>query len=256
MRDLTIGLCGEGAAATRLAERVERIRQPLGWRDACLPTRLPDVDACLIACPVVDRVPTARVLVRVGTPVLMAWPPAGSVGELRRLVREAEESGVAAAASLPLRFHPDLAELPSAPRLVTIDHTGVGGPVTLSTLATLADLALQLGRGYRPRRLVATLVRTPTHAARAASFSVRFDNGMLIHATAFAAGTPAMRIRAVSSTAESATDLFAGGGLAYAENAELRAFLRAAAERRPLRPGLNAGLDALRLAALIRKRAR
>lgn len=256
MRHLRIGLCGDGAAAQALADRLDRTDVRVTWRDACLSARLPNVDACLIAGPIADRVETARVLVRVGTPVFLAWPPANDLRSLNKLAREADESGVAAWASLPLRFHSDLADLPPAPRLVTLECRGVRAPTSVASLSTMADLVLQLGRGYAPKRLLSTFVRTPTREPRAAAFSVRFDSGMLVHATAMAGGTPSIRLNAVSALTTHTYDLLASGAIARAEDAELAAFLSAAAERRPMRPGLTAARDALRLAAHVSKRAR
>lgn len=256
MRHLRIGLCGDGLAAQALADRLDRADVHVTWRDACLSTRLPNVDACLIAGPIADRVETARVLVRVGTPVFLAWPPANDLRSLRKLSREADESGVAAWASLPLRFHSDLTDLPSAPRLVTLECRGVRVPTSVASLSTMADLVLQLGRGYAPKRLLSTFVRTPTREPRAAAFSVRFDSGMLVHATAIAGGTRGIRLSAVSAVTTHSYDLLTGGAMAAAEDAELTAFLTAAAERRPMRPGLNTARDALRLAAHVSKRAR
>lgn len=253
---LRVGLIGEGAAAGRMAERLARAGIEPSWRGADLPTVLPVVDACVIAGAAAGRLEAARALVRVGVAVLLAWPASGSPRALLRLAREADEAGVAALASLPLRHHPALAALPRAPRLVTLERTGARAPASVATLATLADLALRMGRGYAPRRLVATFVRTPSQAARGASFAARFDSGMLVQAAALADGPPALRLHAVSASASASADLLASGGLEGAEDAELAAFLDAARTRRPLRPGLSAAAAALRLAAHVHRRAR
>ncbi len=256
MLGLRIGLCGSGSAAQKLADRLDRSGVRVAWRGDDLPARLPNLTACLVAGPIADRVETARVLVRIGTAVLIAWPPSGSLKSLDRLAREADESGVAAWASLPLRFHPDLIDLPSAPRLVTLESRGAKTPTSVASLSTMADLVLQLGRGYAPKRLLSTFVRTPTKAPRAAAFSVRFDSGMLVHATAVSGGPPSIRLSTVSGLATHTRDLLAGDALQRAEDAELSAFLQCASERRPMRPGLTVARDALRLAAHVAKRAR
>ncbi len=256
MRNLRIGLCGAGSAAQALADRLGRTGLRVAWREDGLPARLPNVDACLVAGPIADRVETARVLVRTGMPVLLAWPPSSDSRPIARLSREADESGVAAWASLPMRFHADLADLPLAPRLVTLECRGVRAPTSAASLSVMADLVLQLGRGYAPKRLLSTFVRTPTREPRAAAFSVRFDNGMLVHATAMASGAPSIQLNAVSALTTHTCDLLAGAKMNHAEDAELSAFLTAASERRPMRPGLSAARYALRLAAHIARRAR
>lgn len=135
-------------------------------------------DVAFVAVPPGGRFRVAEAAVKRGTHVFLEWPPAVSVREAEGLVELAEEAGVEAGVSRPLRFHPLFGALPEGWRadLVTLRETAAAAPRWPDRLADAVDLCCALAQTSGVQRIGAQAVRSGGRI-EAAAFGLRFHTG-------------------------------------------------------------------------------
>ncbi len=188
------------------------------------------VDLALIAVPAAERFEAAASALRAGAHVFLEWPPTSSIRECAQLVRLAEEAGLEAGVSRPLRF--GLENLPDRwrARIVSLEMTGA---VPIShALADVIDLSFMLARSASVRRTDAEAAYDGRRAMTSAAMSLRFHSGALAQAVLRSAGPPGrLRLYAVGMGREIECEVEAD-----AENlrAETRQVLVALGNDRPV----------------------
>lgn len=141
---------------------------------------LQGVDAVLIAVPTSMHYQVAQAAARRGVHLFVEWPPTTSLRECEAVVRLAEEAGIEAGLSRPLRFHPVFSRLPPSwqARLVLVRQALSGAtPDWHRPLADALDLCCALVRSYGVQRIEAEAVRRDAGLPEAVAFGIRFHNG-------------------------------------------------------------------------------
>lgn len=158
-----------------------------GFREAMDPTD--GVDLAFIGVPAADRFEAAAWALRAGAHVFLEWPPAKSMRECSRIVHLAEEAGLEAGVSRPLRFGPAAPPDGWRARVVSIEMTGAGA--LPSVLADAIDLSFMLVRSGSVRRADAEAAYDDRRALTSAAISLRFHSGAFASAVIRSGGPPA-----------------------------------------------------------------
>jgi predicted dehydrogenase len=146
-----------------------------------LETVFHDIDVAFVTVPTASHYHVAQAAARHSTHLFLEWPPATSIRECESIVQLAEEAGVEAGLSRPLRFHPLFDVLTDDQRVhlivlrqeVDASTPAVWPPRCADTL----DLCCALARSHSIQRIDAEAV--PRHAAwpEAIAFALRFHSG-------------------------------------------------------------------------------
>jgi predicted dehydrogenase len=231
---------------------------------------LREVDAVLISVPTSMHYQVAQAAARRGVHLFVEWPPTTSLRECEAVVRLAEEAGIEAGLSRPLRFHPVFSRLPPSwqARLVLVRQAlSREAPDWQRHLADALDLCCALVRSYGVQRIEAEAVRPDATLPEAVAFGIRFHNGayaqvQLRHHEAWAGGTcyiggagfqgeadlPGEPPQAAPSEPASTADSLLA--------AETRAFIEAVAARRAVPVSMLDGLHTMRLVERLMKHLR
>ena len=219
---MTVGLIGSGAEAAarkaaletfgadvRFLDAVPDFAAVLDAGDDALPdvlgTFLDTVEAVFVAVPTSQRYQVAAAAAKRGRHVFLEWPPATSARECEAVVRLAEEAGVEAAVSRPLRFQPDVRGLSPTARadLIVLRQTLATGaePLWPHRLADAVDLCCALARSHSVQRVDAEMVRGPASQPEAAAFGLRFHSGTYAQASLWREASATLHLYAASPSA-------------------------------------------------------
>ena len=270
---MTVGLVGSGAeaAARRAALEALPARPDIRLLDA-VPDfaavleagtgALPDVlglfldtvDAVFVAVPTAQRYQVAAAAAKKGRHVFLEWPPATSARECEAIVRLAEEAGVEAAVSRPLRSLADVRAVPPEARanLIVLQQTLDASPWPYR-LADAADLCCALARSHAIRRVDAEMVRGPAAQPEAVAVGLRFHSGTYAQLS-LQGRRPASRLYAAGPGYTLDADL--GTPRPALLQAESRAFLQALQAPRAVPVAALDGLYTMRLIERIMERLR
>ncbi len=266
-----------GAALVgRRPERLELFAQEAAPdEDGGLGALFRRADAAFIAVPVAERFRAAEAALKRGLSVFLEWPPAVSLREGERLVELAEEAGVEAGVSRPLRFHPVFGALPDGWRadLITLRETA-GAARWPARLADAVDLCCALVQTSGVQRIGAQAVRAGGRM-EAVSFGLRFHSGAYAQASlrrplgeappehqlyvagpGFEAEAALAEASAVVRTLGSEAAERQVHGSTRPARAETDAFLDALAEGRPAPVSVLDALHTLRLVERLMKKLR
>lgn len=272
MRVAIVGSGGRAAARRRALGQVAGVEVAGGF-DAAVPEAvLAALDVLFIAVPTADHFALAEAATKQGVHVFLEWPPATSIRECEAVVRLAEEAGVEAGVSRPLRFHPALAALPPGWRAGLIALRYEGGTAALTRrLADAVDLCSHLARSSSVQRVDAEAVRSGAAWPEAAAVGLRFHNGVYAQVSLRpAAAAPVEHLYAAGAGVHLDVDLLAPRALVRrapegtvgaaaaafepvalpgtsAAVAETRAFLEAVAAHRTVPVSALDGLHTMRL---------
>ncbi|MGI9175908.1 MAG: Gfo/Idh/MocA family protein [Rhodothermales bacterium] len=275
---MTVGIVGSGAEATARMEALRALPEETDVRllDAVpdfaavleagagalpdvLDTFLDGVEAVFVAVPTSQRYQVAAAAAKRGRHVFLEWPPATSARECEAVVHLAEEAGVEAAVSRPLRFQPDVRSLSPTARadLIVLRQT-LQAKEELPWprhLADAVDLCCALARSHSVQRVDAEMVRGPAAQPEAVAFGLRFHSGTYAQAS--------LRRGALASL----THLYAAGPGSTLDadldtpcpiliQTETQAFLQALQQQHPVPVTALDGLYAMRLLERIMERLR
>lgn len=279
---MTIGIVGSGVEAAARVEAVRALPEAVDVRrlDAvpdfaavlragpgAAPTGafeafLEDVQVVFVAVPTAQHYQVAAAATKRGRHVFLEWPPATSARECEAVVHLAEEAGVEAAVSRPLRFHADLRGLPAGWRanLIVLRQERAGeGPAPAPRwprrLADAADLCCTLARSHAVQRVDAEMVPGPAAQPEAIAFGLRFHSGTYAQVSLRRGASPsAIRLYAAGPGCTLDVDLSASSAALL--RAETHCFLRAIQENRPVPVSALDGLHTMRLLERIMARLR
>ena len=292
---MTVGLVGSGAeAAARLAALQASPSRP----DVRLLDTVPDfaavleagtgalpdvldlfldaVEAVFVAVPTAQRYQVAAAAAKRGRHVFLEWPPATSARECEAVVRLAEEAGVEAAVSRPLRFQADVRAVPPGGRATLIVlRQELGAEAALPwphRLADAADLCCALARSHAVQRVDAEMVRGPAAHPSAVAFGLRFHSGTYAQANlrdgpragpetacptpAGRAGCPSKVGHLYAAGPDCALDVALDAPRSALLQAEVRAFFQALRDSRSVPVTALDGLRTMRLVERIMARLR
>lgn len=150
------------------------------------------VDLAFIAVPPAERFEAAASALRAGAHVFLEWPPASSIRECARLVHLAEEAGLEAAVSRPLRC--GVEDVPDVWRARVISIEITGAAAISHALADAIDLSFMLARSGSVRRADAEAAYDDQRAMTSAAISLRFHSGAFAQAV-IRSGGPSGGIR-------------------------------------------------------------
>lgn len=214
-----------------------------------LGSALGELDVLFVAVPTAEHYAVAEAAAKQGVHVFLEWPPATSLRECEALAGLAEEAGVEAGVSRPLRFHPGVAARPPEWRatLVLVRYESIGSsPALMHRLADAVDLSCALARSSSVQRIDAEAVRQGAAWPEVMALGLRFHNGAYAQVVLRQrAGEDVAHLYAASTDIQLDVDL--APVAASPLRAETEAFLGAVAERRPAPVSVLDGLHTMRI---------
>ena len=275
---MTVGIVGSGTEAevrrealqalpsrpdVRLLDAVPDFAAVLEAGAAALPdvldTFLDGVGVVFVAVPTAQRYQVAAAAAKRGRHVFLEWPPATSARECEAVVRLAEEAGVEAAVSRPLRFGSDVRAWPPDVRasLIVLRQALADDDATPwpHRLADALDLCCVLARSHAARRIDAEMVRGAAARPEAVAVGLRFHSGTYAQLS-LRTGRPSTSGHLYAAGPHCALDVALDASRAALLQAETSAFVRALQEGRPVPVPALDGLHAMRLAERIMERLR
>ena len=272
---MTVGLIGSGAEAAARMEALRALPEAadvrtldavpdfaavleagMGALPDVLGTFLETVEAVFVAVPTSQRYQVAAAAAKKGRHVFLEWPPATSARECEAVVRLAEEAGVEAAVSRPLRFLADVPAVPPEARanlIVLQQKLDAEAPPWPHRLADAADLCCALARSHAVQRVDAEMVRGPAAQPEAVAVGLRFHSGTYAQIS-LRGGRPARYLYAAGPGYTLDADLSAPRPALL--QAESRAFLHALQAHSAVPVAALDGLYTMRLLERIMERLR
>ena len=238
-----------------------------------------EVDAAFVALPAGEHFEAARAATEHGVHFFLEWPPALSLRTCEAMSRLAEEAGVEAGLSRPLRFHPLFALAPAGWRasliLLRLEYADNAHGLWQQRIADAVDLCCTLAGSAGIQRVDAEALRAGGPWQEALAFGLRFHSGSYAQvsirrnapagAESLFAGGPGLQLevnlagseimlRRAGSPLEKVTLDEALAGPASLIEKETHAFLEAVAHRRAAPVSILDGLNTMRIVErLVRK---
>lgn len=285
---MRVGVIGRGRQAEHRSRAVQGLRgvtlvepRDANPEDAAdLYDLLEPLDVVFVTVPTAEHFRVAEAATKRGIHVFLEWPPATSTRECASIMRLAEEAGVEAGLSRPLRYHPVFSILPEAwrPDLVLVQQEVARGGTWQRCLADVVDFCCALAGSTSVQRIDAEAARSGSAWPDALAFGIRFHNGVYVQGSLKrTAGAPAGSFYAAGPGLQIAADL-AGTEVRRAEKgenvegftpleavetgaadplrAETTAFLEAVARGGPVPVSVLDGLQTMRLLEKMMKKLR